>query len=331
MHCELVVPALFATPIEAPLPALELLLARGRAARAEAASPERWLARAFGLGEAPLPAGALTVLATGGEPGPGFWLRADPVHLRLLRDRMALIPSAGFVIERSEAEALVTALNRHFAGELVLDAVQPDRWCVWARGPAAIAAEPPIALAGEDVDANLPRGADAARWNALLNEAQMVLHAHPVNEAREERGAPAVNSVWPWGGGALPRAAAGRWQSVSADDPVALGLARLAGARQRPLPADAGAWLERAPEEGRHLLLLDALRGARALGDAEALALRLRSLEQRWFAPFLAALRSGRVGMVTLHVPDAGHSSETIRGDLRRFWRRARPLASYAG
>jgi len=41
-------------------------------------------------------------------------------------------------------------------------------------------------------------------------------------------------------------------------------------------------------------------------------------------------LREGRVGMVSLHVPEAGASFETIRGDLRRFWRRTRALESYA-
>ena len=330
MHGELVVPALFAARSEARLPALERLLARGRTVHGEAASPERWLARAFGLGEAPLPAGALTLLAAGGDPGRDYWLRADPVHLRLLRDRMALIPSAGFPIERAEAQALAASLNRHFAGELVVDAVQPDRWCLRTRAAAAFEAQPPIEIAGEDVDGHLPHGAGAARWSALLNEVQMLLHAHPVNEAREQRAVPAVNSIWLWGGGTLPRAAAAPWHSVSADDPVALGLARLAGARHRALPAGAGEWLERAPEDGRHLLVLDMLRGARALGDTGALALRLRSLEERWFAPLLAALAAGRVGMLTIHVPDAGRSSETIRGDLRRFWRRPKSLASYA-
>ena len=33
--------------------------------------------------------------------------------------------------------------------------------------------------------------------------------------------------------------------------------------------------------------------------------------------------------MLTVHVPDAGASFETVRGDLRRFWRRPRPLAEY--
>jgi hypothetical protein len=36
--------------------------------------------------------------------------------------------------------------------------------------------------------------------------------------------------------------------------------------------------------------------------------------------------------MVTLHVPDGAEclACETIRGDLRRFWRRPRRLREYA-
>ena len=158
----------------------------------------------------------------------------------------------------------------------------------------------------------------------------MALYQHAVNTAREARGDPVVNGVWLWGAGALPRRRAGslaigqrrRIRSRS-------GWRSLAGMRHRAPGAGAASWLERAPEEGRHLVQLDALRGAHALGDAEALAARTLELEAQWFAPLLAALRAGRVGMLTVHVPDAGASFEIVRGDLRRFWRRPRPLASY--
>ena len=121
------------------------------------------------------------------------------------------------------------------------------------------------------------------------------------------------------------------WQSVTAADPIALGLARLGGARQRPLPATAEAWLERSGEEGRHLIVLDFLRAPLALGESAEYRECIDALEKRWFAPLLAALRAGRIGMVTLHVPDClGASFETIRGDLRRFWRRRKALESYA-
>ncbi|MGH8674189.1 MAG: hypothetical protein ACREVG_07760, partial [Burkholderiales bacterium] len=63
MHCELVVPALFATQEIPRLPSLELLLARGRAAQADSLSLEAWLADAFSLGEDAVPAGAITALA----------------------------------------------------------------------------------------------------------------------------------------------------------------------------------------------------------------------------------------------------------------------------
>ena len=74
----------------------------------------------------------------------------------------------------------------------------------------------------------------------------------------------------------------------------------------------------------------DGLRTPRALSQEAEYAECLAALESRWFAPLLAALRRGRVGMVTLHLPDLGHAFETIRGDLRRFWRRPRPLERYA-
>ena len=99
--------------------------------------------------------------------------------------------------------------------------------------------------------------------------------------------------------------------------------------RHRTPGAGAVPWLERSPEDGRHLVVIEALRGARALGEAEALDRRLRELEERWFAPLLAALRAGRIGMLTVHVPEAGAAFETERGDLRRFWRRPRMLAEY--
>jgi hypothetical protein len=151
----------------------------------------------------------------------------------------------------------------------------------------------------------------------------MVLHAHPVNAAREARGEPTVNSLWLWGPGSAAHASSS-WQSVAADDPAVLGAARLAGARHRALPRSARDWLERLPEDGRHLAVLDALR---VNPDVTV----IQELESDWFEPLLAALRSGRIGMVTVQAPDAADalSFETIRADLRRFWRMSKPLERY--
>jgi hypothetical protein len=333
MHCALAVPGLMSaagalTAAEGTLrlPALELLLARGRSASFPAQSLERWLVDAFAQDdeEPAIAAGALTLLAHDGSPGDELWARADPVHLRLMRDRILVVPSAAFSITREEALALCDTLNRHFAGRLELLAPHPEQWCARVDAELAIETASPLQMAGREIGLGRP-------GEALINEAQMLLHEHPVNEAREARGELPVNSLWFWGAGRAPRVARGRWHSVRADEPVSLGLARLAGALGRALPASAEAFLERAPQDGRHLVVLDALRAPLALADADALRSRLEALEQRWFAPLLDALRDGRIGMITIHVPDApsGVSFETIRGDLRRFWRRPRPVRDF--
>ena len=321
MHCELLVPGLLA-PLERGalprLPALELLLARGRAKEADGSTMEAWLGEAFGLDT--VPAGALTALADGGEPGAAAWARADPVHLRLLRDRAVIVPAEAFDVPQADAAALVAALNRHFAGRLELQARTPARWVVRLAEPMELPATPALAVAGAP--------AEPGRGDALLTEVQMVLHEHPVNEAREARGEPAINSVWLWGAGAAPGSVSAPWHSVVAGDPLVRGLARAAQVRAHEALAGR-AWLERAPEDGRHLVVLDSLRAAAALADAGAFSRSVEVLEEQWFEPLVAALRADRVGMVTLHVPDAAQalSVETIHGDLRRIWRRPRPLS----
>ena len=240
MHCELVVPGLFSAKPEIRLPALERLLARGRRHSEPPQRLEAWLHDAFELDEGPIPAGALSLIAANGDPGNDSWLRADPVHLRLMRDHLIVVPAEALSISRAEADAFCRSLNSHFSGAMEVHPVDPRRWC--ARGDKVFPSNDHSSLeeAGREVTLGDP----------VLNEIQMLLHAHPVNEAREARSEPPVNSLWLWGAGRA-RKASSRWHSVLANEPIAMGLAMLARTRYRSLPASAEPWLESAPEEGR--------------------------------------------------------------------------------
>ena len=329
MHCELIVPGLFSSAVledAAPRhPALEVLLARGRRQSPESRTLEQWLQEAFEQPEAPIAAGALGIAARGDDPGEGWWARADPVHLRLLRDRAIVMPGEAMEISQQEADELASALNRHFADSVQFHTLDARRWTVRLKHEKHFLKSSALEAAGREVAAS-------GGSEAMLTEIQMLLHAHPVNEAREARGEPAINSLWLWGGGHAPRDAHAPWRSLAANDPTALGLAQLADIRRLDLPASAGAWLQQLPGEGRHLAILDALRVPAALEQRPEYEAGLDALERQWFAPLLAALRDERIGMLTLRVPDAapGASFETVRGDLRRFWRRPRALAHYA-
>ena len=100
----------------------------------------------------------------------------------------------------------------------------------------------------------------------------------------------------------------------------------------RNLPDGAADLLRASASEGVNLILLDRLRGAAQYGDAHGWRDGLQQLERDWFAPLLQALRRERIGMLSLHAlgPGGVISAEVTRGDLRRFWRRVRPLADFA-
>jgi hypothetical protein len=176
----------------------------------------------------------------------------------------------------------------------------------------------PYAARGTEIASKLPSGADATRFCALMNEAQMLLHEQPVNTEREARGAPVANSVWFWGGGTLAVPSARPFSTVLADDSLARGLALAAGIPERRLPSNAETMLSALPKEGRALIVVDSPPSA--------------ALERDWFLPLVASLKSGRIGMLTLHLcgADSLLEVETVRSDLRHFWRLRKPLSSYA-
>ena len=218
--------------------ALERLLARGRRSMHPGVGLEAWLLGRFGVGkQQDWPAAPYSLAADGGAPESDWWLRADPVHIRVGRDSPSLADTAAFDLARDEAQALVASLNAYFAPDnLVFHPTRPDRWYVRCVRPSAIATTPTADARGRPLETLLPQGADAPRWHAVLNEVQMLLHEHPVNDAREARGALPVNSVWLWGGGTLVKPARTPYACVLSGDPVARGLALAAGARHEPVP-----------------------------------------------------------------------------------------------
>jgi hypothetical protein len=180
----------------------------------------------------------------------------------------------------------------------------------------------PDRVAGQDIDPCLPCGADAARWHALLNEIQMLFHTHPVNAAREQRGAPPINSIWPWGGGRLPGQLQPRVTRLLADHPLATGLASHTAISRDAMPAAVGELLA-GTGDGCTLLVDDRLEWPMHYGDIEAWLEGLQVLEADWFVPLLAALRGGMLASLEIH-PCNGLGFHVTRGDLRRFWKRVR-------
>jgi len=294
---------------------------------------EAWLFERFSVPrQRDWPVAPYTLLADGGAPEQHFWMRADPVHLRVGRDSLSLADDTSPDVSRAEAEALVETLNRHFGETMLFHPQQPARWYVRMQWAPDMHTTPPSAASGEAIEEKLPSGPDAMLFHARMNEAQMLLHEHPVNAAREARGDPVLNSIWFWGGGTLADSGARPFSTVFGDDPLARGLALAASIPARALPKDALAMLAAAGNDGVALVFMDALGNEKNDAESARFLERRATIERDWLEPLLAALRSGQIGMLTLSLP-CGNSrleAEIVRSDLRYFWRRRKPLAVYS-
>lgn len=302
------------------LDVLERLLARATIEPRAEPGLEGTLFRCFDVRYDPRegpPIAPLTLWHDGGQAPEGVWLRADPVRARPTQDRLIMEGGGALALAADEANALCAALNRHFATEgWRLICPVPDRWYLHLDAAPQARFVPLPEMIGADIHPGLPAGADGRYWRAMLNEAQMVLHVSEVNRRRAAAGRPEVNSLWFWGGGALPPAPSvpgPRWSRVWADASLAGGLALRTGIPRSPRPRDAAHWLGEVQGSGRHLLLLDELREPAGLCAVERWRSGVRTLVADWFAPLHDALRQRR--LTALHICPADLSAGHAAGD----------------
>lgn len=320
---------------ELRLPVLETLLARGTVARQPALERDAWLCRAFSVAkQTDWPVAPLTLAADGVDPQHHYWLRADPVELRMERNRLILARAVSD-LDATEARELIAALNQHFACDgVAFLAPSPRRWYLRADHAPGISTTPLARATNRDIEAHLPQGSAALAWHRVINEAQMVLHEHAVNVAREARGAATVNSVWLWGGGTAPAIGRPLYQAAWGDDALTRSLAAAAGIARHDLAANCAMWLsaETAADDD-HLLVLDQLSDALRTGGIAAWREQLALLERDWMKPLVSALRAGKISAITLVAINSDNVLEATLTPSRlwRLWRRVRPLESYAG
>lgn len=260
-----------------------------------------------------------------GDPS-GYWVRADPIHLRPDRDRARLFDARFLSIQRAEADALVATFNAHFADDgLILVAPTVDRWYLRPDHPLTWPTLPLEAVVGQPVVGGLPRGDTAGPWATRLNEIQMLFHQAEVKQQRLRTGRPAINGLWLSGGGELPKPPAGPlWGSVRSRSPLAIGLARWSGAPVADMPNGLTDW-DLGWQAGSQLLHWDGPQ--RALGDRdEAAWLAAVDEIEAGLADLFRAVRRGRLGRFELD-PGLGIRYRVTRRTEWRLWRRRRTLA----
>jgi hypothetical protein len=292
-------------------PRLATLLGRGDPALAEAGEQPQLL-RHFDVLPRGLPVAALTRQLDAGDAAHGQWLRADPAHVRADLGAGRMLACGELGLAREDAEALVQALKPLFGDEgFPISVGHASRWYLMLPGEVRLPPfAPPQEVLGDDIFAHLPQGEPGRRWRRQLSEAQVTLHHHPVNARRAAAGLPAVNSLWFWGGGALPDSVRAPGASaVVSDDPLLCALAARAG-----VSCHATAAMDASLLDGGALIDLRALR-------------TIDDFDSRWAAPIALAQRARKFDTLLLDFAD-GAQWRWRAGHRWRLWRRpAKALA----
>jgi hypothetical protein len=148
---------------------------------------------------APIPDASKTWYAMGGKIQHGFWLFAAPVHMQLGQESYFLTNPAPIIVSDAESESIVLSLNQHFSELGYHFYFHNDVWFLGLDSNPKIFTTPIGTVINHDVGPYLPSGEGRLAWACFQNEIQMLLFSHPVNDLREKKGYPTINSIWFYG------------------------------------------------------------------------------------------------------------------------------------
>jgi hypothetical protein len=150
----------------------------------------------------------------------------DPVHIQVDVDEAVLLANDKLLLDEQEARQLIVDINLHFAQDgLHVEYCAPHEWLL--KGRLDLTTSPLSEVMYNNINSYLPRGTDERRWQQIINEIQMLLHGHPVNEKRLLQGKLTANSLWLWGSGQY-NSIAKEIDFLGSDDELAIQIASLA-------------------------------------------------------------------------------------------------------
>ncbi len=225
------------------------------------------------------------------------WLRADPAHVRAEMGVVRLLACGDLGLTQAEADELVKPLKILFGDVgFPLSAPNPSRWYLMLPKESKLPEFPSLDTAiGADIFSQFPADDTAKRWRALLNEAQITLHNHPLNAERIQKGLLPVNSLYFWGGGILPDQVKFHAERIKTDDVIIKSLMSHAGLKQQ--------------DDGDGAALVD----CRTIRDWSV-------FELEYLLPAINELKSNQYTSIVLDFSD-GAGFEIKTSQKWRFWR----------
>lgn len=343
MNLTLMIPSLLWPEMTQPqvyenlsLPSLERLLSKSTFSRYPAQEMDAWLCTAFNIAnQHNWPIAPIMLHADNASliTHCDFWMRADPVHLRIEQNHIMLADSQAFKISLEEAQQITQSLNQNMGHhyDFSLLPLRADRWYIRLPHTPQMQTHSLQEVTCRNINNFLPAGNESIFWHKIFNEAQMCLHDHPINQQRESRAELPINSIWLWGGGILPKSIHSQYTHIWSNNDFAHALALASHTSYSKLPVNADEWLSNEISSSNNLVILDNLLVHAKYRNAYYWRETLKNLENDWFLPLYQALKTGRINQITIVAVNEDSLLEFVvmRTNLWKFWLMTRPLTSY--
>jgi len=321
-----------------PLPSLETLLAKSQFSHDSTNDVYTWLCTAFNVGKqqdwpvAPLTQQMDTSEYKLADMHTGYWLRADPVHLRIEHNHIMLADRHTFQLTHDEAIQFTDAINPLLADDnITLFPLHPYRWYICLPKPPDLYTQTLNSVICKNINNLMPTGKEGIHWHKRINEIQMLLHDHPLNQQRETRDQLAINSLWIWGGGNLPQSSRSLYTTIWTNNHFVKALGNWSGIAYKQPPDDASLLLQTADTEN-NFVYLDELLNDEKYKDAYSWRNKLLHIEHSWFLPLFNALKTKQIKSLRISIINENGSYEFLvkPSSLRKFWSTIKPLSFYA-
>lgn len=294
VQLDLIIPGLFDLPLETldpaflenSLPALNSFLRYARASKNSVFELEPILSDCMGWQNYQvLPFAQAFVDQGAGDRHQYILFR--PIHLKVDMHNAIVVPLQNNQTNNDDISILINDLESYFNVDCDIQSVAGGHWLMYLKQ-----FDPPrhyphyLSVIGKKADPYTEQSKHRLPWYKLINEMQMYLHAHEINQNRLQAGLLTINSLWFWGAGSLPQQSRKRARWVC-DDELLKRYAGVSGIETS----------ECADLETSHfnqdciicdLSLLEALKS----GDEMNLQELLQRIEAQLFNPLLRAVRT---------------------------------------
>jgi hypothetical protein len=292
---DLIIPGLFDLPVdtldpgflEQKLPALNSFLRFARPGANDLFELEAMLSDCMGWKNNPLPFAQAFVDQQSGERHQYILFR--PVHLKADMHNAIVLPLQDDQTNRDDINILINDLENYFNVDCDISAVAGGYWLMRLKQ-----CDPPhhyphyLSVNGRKADPYTEQSKQRLPWYRLINEMQMYLHVHEINQNRFQAGLRTINSLWFWGAGSLPQQSplrtGLRWVC---DDELLKQFARVSG-----IETEACADLERSQFNQDSVICDLSLLEALKTDNEVNLQVLLERIEAQLFSPLLRAVRN---------------------------------------